>query len=104
MAESVVQHMRNCMCRAQTATTGRQLVNVKENIKFDVNVSEMQNPVDLLMADSTLEREHSKSVFNSKECLITETRERQKYCLITEPRKGHFFSNIYQKRNRNKKN
>ena len=22
----------------------------------------------------------------------------------TEPRKGHFFSNIYQKRNRNKKN
>ena len=47
MAESVVQHMRNCMCRTQTATTGRQLVNVKENIKFDVNVSEMQNPVDL---------------------------------------------------------
>ena len=26
-------------------------------------------------------------------------------CLLyTEPRKGHFFSNIYQKRNRNKKN
>ena len=32
----------------------------------------------------------------------TETYRLNNYC--TEPRKGHFFSNIYQKRNRNKKN
>ena len=50
-------------------------INVKDT-KFDVNVSEMQN---LLKQLSTLEREHSKSVFNSGECLITETTERQKY-------------------------
>ena len=31
-------------------------------------------------------------------------RERSGGEIVTEPRKGHFFSNIYQKRNRNKKN
>ena len=35
-----------------------------------------------MLNDLTLERDHSKSVCNSGECLITETTEHQKYCVI----------------------
>ena len=38
-------------------------------------------------------------------CYILERKEKKWFRRdITEPRKGHFFSNIYQKGNRNKKN
>ena len=66
--------MWDIKCLFQFTGIRRDTINVK-GTKFDINVSQMQNPIDF-----TGEK-HSKSIFNSGECLMIETTERQKYCV-----------------------